>query len=67
MTVSLESIAYGDQNYLAKLENNRAMLHVFTKRYPNLKSEFLGAGEIELRMPFDGGPDQAEPPAEPAA
>jgi len=63
----LEEIAR-DNDYQAftavVLNSNRAMLHVFNKRYPNLKADFLGAGEIELYMPFDGGQERTEPPAQ---
>lgn len=39
------------------LGENRAMLHVFKKRYPYAKLAFNASGEVNIRMPFDPPPD----------
>jgi acyl-CoA hydrolase/GNAT superfamily N-acetyltransferase len=38
------------------LRENTAMLGVFKKRYPNLRTTGIGSGEIELEMAFDPAP-----------
>ncbi len=35
------------------LRENRSMLHVFRKRYPEAKTSNTGAGEVTIRMEFD--------------
>jgi len=51
----LETIAKGNnyQQFIATvLAENRKMLNVFQKRYPNAKFLRSGSGEVEVEMPF---------------
>jgi acyl-CoA hydrolase/GNAT superfamily N-acetyltransferase len=52
----LETIAR-ENDYLGfeatVLRENKPMIHVFKKRYPNAKSTNSGGGEVMLRMPFE--------------
>jgi len=55
LLVQLESIAKenGFKGFTATvLEENKAMLHVFHKRYPNVKVENMGGSEILMVMDF---------------
>jgi acyl-CoA hydrolase/RimJ/RimL family protein N-acetyltransferase len=56
MLVQLESIARenGFKGFTATvLKENKPMMHVFKKRYPNLKDNSMGGGEIMMIMDFD--------------
>ena len=56
MLVQLENIARenGFKGFTATvLRENRPMIHVFTKRYPNIKINNMGGGEKMLIMDFD--------------
>ena len=56
LLVQLESIARenGFRGFTATvLRENRPMMHVFKKRYPNLKANNMGGGEKMMIMDFD--------------
>ena len=42
------------------LRENKPMIHVFKKKYPNVKLSNSGGGEVMLRMQFDFCGDEAD-------
>lgn len=61
----LESIAK-ENNYIGfeatVLRENKPMIHVFKKKYPNVQIRNTGGGEIMLRMKFDLPPEDSDRP-----